>query len=138
MEHLPMYDSLVLSIMEKLPVFLQNIDTSDSYQAFRYVPGSGEKGFFYKLPASAGLKIDYYFTKLGKDLIYRFDVFKDSTVKIYIRNTESEKNMVYIVENLSYYPRQGTLMQPRTFPAKDTVLTPHWQYWMRVEEPRLF
>lgn len=136
-ENLPVYDSLIFAIMEKFSLFQQNIDKNDAYQVYRYVPGSYEPGAFKKLLKEPGPMIDYYFAKLGKDLIYRFDVFRDSTIKIYIRYTPYEAGLVDIEENLSYYPVEGT-MQQRTFPAKDTVLTKHWQYWMRVNTRRLF
>lgn len=136
-ENLPVYDSLILSIWEKLSLFQQHIDKNDAYQVYRYIPDSYEPGTFQKLLKEPGPKVDYYFAKLGKDLIYRFDVFKDSTVKIYIRDWPYEATRVDIEENLSYYP-SGTAMQQRTFPAKDTILTKHWQYWMRVNTRRFF
>lgn len=136
-ENLPVYDSLILSISEKLSLFQNNIDKNDAYQVYRYIPESYEPGTSKKLLKEPGPKIDYYFAKLGKDLIYRFDVFKDSTIKIYIRNRPYEASQVDIEENLSYYPLEGP-MQQRRFPSKDTVLTKHWQYWMRVNERRFF
>ncbi len=136
-EQLPVYDSLVSAITEKLSLFKQNIDKNDAYQVYRYTPESYEPGTFQKILKEPGPKIDYYFAKLGKGFIYRFDVFTDSTVKIYIRNWRDETTGLDMEENLSYYPKAGP-MQPRTFPSKDTVLTKHWQYWMRVNQGRLF
>ena len=136
-ENLPLYDSLISSIFEKLSLFLQKIDKNDAYQVYRYVPDSYEPGTFEKLLKEPGPKIDCYFAKLGKNFIYRFDVFKDSTIKIYIRSSPYEADHIDIEENLSYYPVEGN-MQQRTFPARDTILTKHWQYWIRVNERRFF
>ena len=136
-EKLPVYDSLVYAIIEKLPLFQKNINEKDSYQAFRYMPASKEADVFRKLPLGAGTDIDCYFTKLGKNFIYAFDVFKDSTIKIYIRNTPSETNLVDIEENLSYYSA-GRNIRQRKFPVKDTMLNKNWQYWSRFNKQLLF
>jgi hypothetical protein len=133
----PVYDSLIVSIQEKITLFRQLIDTTDAYRVYRYIPGHYESGAFNQLPKEAGNKIDYFFTKLGADYIYRFDVFMDSTIKIYIRNGPQESNQVDVEENLSYYPREDNI-QRRTYPAKDTMLHKHLQYWIRLNERRFF
>lgn len=134
---LPLYDSLLSSIEKNMGVFQKNIDPNDSYKSFRYKPGSAESGVFNVLPKEAGPEIEYYFSKLGKDLIYRFDVFTDSTIKIYISNRPSSLNGIYVEENLSYFPAEASITK-KTFPAKDTLLNRHCQYWMRVSERRFF
>lgn len=137
MERLPDYDSLVSAILEKFDVFQTDISKKDAYKSSRYMPGSFEEGVFNKLPMEAGTRIDQYFTKLGKDLIYGFDVFRDSTIKIYIRSYPLEKTSIDIDENLSYYPA-GARMQKREYPVKDTILNNHWQYWVRFDKQGLF
>jgi hypothetical protein len=136
-EKLPVYDSLASAILEKFPFFQQHINENDSYRAYKYMPGSDQADVFRKLPQEAAPKIDHYFTKLGKDFIYGFDVFKDSTIKIYIRNSPSEESQVDIEENLSYYP-VTTKIQRRELPVKDTLLNNHVQYWIRFNKRRLF
>jgi hypothetical protein len=136
-EKLPVYDSLVSAILENLPYFQQHIHEKDSYRAYKYMPLSYQIDVFTKLPQEVAPKIDHYFSKLGKEFIYGFDVFKDSTIKIYIRSSSSEKLQVDIEENLSYYPSRSNIRK-REFPSIDTLLNKHWQYWIRVNKQRLF
>jgi len=136
-ERLPLYDSLVSAILEKSLFFQQHINENDSYCAYKYMPLSDQTDVFKKLPQEVAPKIDLYFTKLGKDFIYGFDVFKDSTIKIYIRNSPSEELQVDIEENLSYYPVRSNIRR-RELPIKDTILNEHWQYWTRFNKRGLF
>jgi hypothetical protein len=136
-EKLPVYDSLVSAILEKSLFFQQHINEKDSYRAYRYLPLSAQTDVFRKLPPEVAPKIDLLFTKLGKDFIYGFDFFKDSTIKIYIRKRLSEKSLADIEENLSYYPVR-TNMRRREFPGKDTILNVHWQYWFRFNKRGIF
>ncbi len=136
-EKLPLYDSLANAIFAKIPVFRNNIDSNEAYQAFRFMPASNEKAVFKKLPAEAGTEIDRYIAQLGKDFFYGFDIFKDSSIKIYVRHQTVQKTKVEIEENLSYYP-VGKKMKEREYPIKDTVLDKHWQYWTRFDAPGLF
>ena len=136
-EKLPVYDSLVSAILENFPLFQKHINDEDSYRAYKYMPSSDDIEVFKKLPQETTPKIDQYFTRLGKDFIYGFDVFKDSTIKIYVRKRCSEKSQIDIGENLSYYPA-GTNMRRRELPDKDTILNKHWQYWTRFHKRSLF
>ena len=136
-QKLPIYDSLASAILENFSFFQQHINENDSYRAYKYMPGSDQADVFKKLPQEVAPKIEHYFTKLGKDLIYGFDVFKDSTIKIYIRNSPSEEPEVDMEENLSYYPVRSNI-QRRELPVKDTILNEHWQYWIRFNKRSLF
>ena len=136
-EKLSIYDSLTSAILEKFLFFQQHINENDSYRAYKYMPLSDQADVFKKLPQEVAYKIDHYFTKLGKDFIYGFDVFKDSTIKIYIRSSPSEKSQVDIEENLSYYPVRNNIRR-RELPIKDTILNEHWQYWTRFNRWSLF
>ena len=134
-EKLPVYDSLASVILKNFPLFLKQIKEDDSYRAFRYMPSSDE--VLNSLPTEIAPKIGEYFSLLGKEFIYGFDVFKDSTIKIYIRASYSQKSDVKIWENLSYYP-PGTYMRRRELPDKDTILNKNWQYWIRFHKRGLF
>lgn len=134
---LPIYDSLAHAILEKIQFFQQHLNENDSYRAYKYMPGSEQVDVFKKLPQDVAPKIDYFFTKLGKNFIYGFDVFKDSTIKIYIRNNLSAERQIDIEENLSYYPSNSNI-QRRELPIKDTLLNDHWQYWTRFKKRGLF
>lgn len=136
-EKLPIYDSLASAILENFSFFQQFINETDSYRAYKYMPGSDQTDVFKKMPQEVGPKIDHYFTKLGKDFIYGFDVFKDSTIKIYIRSRPSEESQVDIEENLSFYPVRRNIRR-RELPLEDSILNEHWQYWIRFTKRGLF
>ena len=133
---LPIYDSLAAAILKKSSFFQRHINEKDSYHSFRYMPSSHESGFSKKLPPEVAPEIDKYLAKLGKDFIYGFDVFKDSTIKIYIRRSRSDSFQVDILENLSYFPAADTIPR-RQFPVKDTILNKRWQYWIGFYKSRL-
>jgi hypothetical protein len=135
-EQLPVYDSLAVAILKKLPLFYI-LNGNDSNQAFRYSPASTESEVFKRLPTEAGTDIDRHFTQLGTNFIQGFDVFHDSTIKIYIRTLPRDSSKVNIDEHLSYYP-DGTKMKQREFPFKDTILNNRWQYWARFSKPEFF
>jgi len=134
---LPLYDSLARTISANLPLFHKYIDTTEAYKAFRYMPAAYEAGVYRQLPPELDSGISPIYTALGEHFIFGFDVFKDSTIKIYIRMYPVEKTMVDIAENLGYYPA-GKKMKQREFPVKDTVLNTHWQYWVRLDQQGLF
>jgi hypothetical protein len=135
-DKLPLYDSLVSAIIEKFSSFKKYIKDDDAYRAFRYMPSSGDPEVFIKLPPEAAPEITPYYSRLGKDLINGFDVFKDSSIKIYVRTRLSSKTQVEIRENLSYY--SGANIRDRVFPDKDTTLNKNWQYWAWFGKRDLF
>lgn len=133
---LPLYDSLASAILEKIPLIHQYIHADDAYHAFRFMPSSGEAEVFKKLPADLGNDIERHYNQLGTDFIYAFDVFKDSTIKIYLRKRTLDTEVDF-EENLSYFP-PGKNIKPREYPAKDSILNKHWQYWVRFDNPGFF
>jgi hypothetical protein len=133
---LPLYDSLASAIAEKIQLIHKHINADDAYHAFRYMPASNEAEVFKKLPPELGTDIDRYFNQLGKDFIYAFDIFKDSSIKIYVRSRTLETK-VDMDENLSYYPA-GKSIRQREYPVKDTILNMHWQYWARFDNQGFF
>ncbi len=101
---LPLYDSLASAIIDNFPAFSKFIKKDDGYRAFRYMPSSKEADMFIKLPPEAAPGIDPIFNQIGKDFITGFDLFKDSSIKIYIRSTYVDSTREDIEENLSYVP----------------------------------
>lgn len=134
---LPLYDSLAVSILESYPLFQNLINKDASYRAYRYMPLSDDKEIFKKLPGKGTEKISQYINRLGKDFIYGFDLFKDSTIKIYVRKSYSNQLRVDVRENLSYYP-PGNNIRRRDPPARDTVLNRNWLYWISFDERGIF
>lgn len=135
-DKLPTYDSLASAIINKLALFKQ-LNGNDSNIAFRFMPASTESQVFKRLPPEADTQIDELFARLGKDFVYGFDAFSDSSVKIYIRRSSVDSMKLDIEENLSYYPA-GLTMRQREFPIKDSILNTHWQYWARFSKQDLF
>lgn len=133
---LPLYDSLTTAISEKIGMILKHIHDDDSYHAFRYMPASKDAELFTKMPAETGAEIDRHFHNIGKDYIYAFDVFKDSTIKIYIRRRILDSK-VEMEETLGYYPA-GKTIGAKEYPVKDTILNNHWQYRARFDNPGFF
>jgi hypothetical protein len=133
---LPLYDSLASAISAKMPLIHKHIHDDDSYHAFRYMPASKQAEVLSKLPLELGTDIERYFSKAGSGFIYAFDVFKDSTIKIYVRRHKADKG-VDVLENLSYYPVVKKI-QHRDYPIKDTILNTHWQYWVRFDNESFF
>ena len=133
---LPLYDSLASAILKNMQLIHAHIQDDDAYHAFRYMPASTRPEVFKKLPPELGTDIDLYFNQLGKHFIFAFDVFKDSTIKMYVRSRTLETK-VDMEENLSYFP-SGRNIPKREYPLKDTVLNMHWQYWARFDNQGLF
>jgi hypothetical protein len=134
---LPLYDSLATAISKNLSVLLKATDTSEYNGAFRYMPVSNDPGVLKKLPENAAPEIGRYYAALGGNFIFGFDLFRDSTIKIYIRRRLSEMAPVDIEENLAYYPSANGIKK-RTFPVKDTVLNKYWQYYTRFNKQGFF
>ncbi len=135
-DKLPLYDSLVFVIKANFSSFEKFIKDGDSYRSFRYIPNSEDPDVFIKLPPAAEPKISPYYNRIGKDLIYGFDLFKDSSIKIHVRARRSPTSEVDIVENLSYYSKGN--IRKREFPEKDTTLNTNWQYWAWFGKEGLF
>lgn len=136
-EKLPAYDSLAAAILKEIRLFQVKVTEGDDYHAFRYMPTSNEPEVHKKLPDQIGANFSHYLSNIGSDFIYGFDVFKDSSIKIYVRKRIINSTKVEIEENLSYYPA-GNSKKQRDYPIKDTVLNKHWQYWARFDTPDLF
>ncbi|HEX2684586.1 MAG TPA: hypothetical protein VHL77_11665 [Ferruginibacter sp.] len=132
---LPLYDSMVSAIIRNFPSFSKYIRDKDSYHSFRYIPGSEELEVFFKLPPAAAPAIDPIYNSIGKDHIYGFEIFRDSSVKVFVR-TRLTGSKVDITEFMSYF--SGGNFRKREFPEKDTILDKHWQYWARFDKRGAF
>jgi len=135
-DRLPLYDSLAVAIIGNFPSFAKFIKDGDSYRSFRYIPDSQDPDVFIKLPPAAAPKVTPYYNRIGKDFIYGFDIFKDSSIKFHVRTRRSPESKVDIAEHLSYY--SGGNIRDRIFPEKDTTLNKNWQYWTSFGKRGLF
>lgn len=134
---LPLYDSLIAAIITNSPSFQKFIRDEDGHRSFTYLPFStDDPDVFIKLPPAAAPAVDPYFNRLGKDFIYGFEIFRDSSIKVYVRKKITPGSKVHIWENLSYYPKAN--IRPREFPDKDSILNRNWQYWVRFSRESLF
>ncbi|MEO6541344.1 MAG: hypothetical protein ABIN74_10150 [Ferruginibacter sp.] len=135
-DKLPLYDSLVSAIIQNYPAFGKFIRDENGHRTFLYIPASQDPDVFIKLPPQAAPKVSPYFDRPGKDFIYGFEIFKDSSIRIMARTRFSERSKVDIDEFLSYYPRGN--IKRREFPDKDTLLNTNWQYRARFNKRGAF
>jgi hypothetical protein len=131
---LPVYDSLANVLLRNYSSIQQHIGKSQTY--YSYLPAENGNDLYKVLPEQDAVKVKEYFTQLGDTFIDGFQVFKDSTIKILIRDTYIQSDHLEVGEQLSYYPFAREIKH-REFPAKDTILNKHWQYWIAFEE-RIF
>lgn len=134
---LPLYDSLAAAISAKLAVFHKILNKDEGYMAYQYMPASTEDWIHRTLPPEAGPDIGRFYNQIDSNFIYGFDVFRDSSIKVYIRTTKAESGLVDIEEHLAYFPA-GSKIKKREFPEKDTVLNSSWQYWTRFNKQDIF
>jgi hypothetical protein len=129
-EKLPIYDSLCAVLIRNFPFYQKEILENN---AFKLVFTRDSSGIYKQLPKEASLKINQYYRQLGTDFIYRLDIYKDSSIRISIRDTFIEKSKINIGERLSFFP-DSTGIRKREFPTKDTILNHQWQYWISFNE----
>ena len=132
---LPVYDSLANIIYQNISLFKRNTAEGDDYHAFRYMPGEKESDGFSQLPPVVAPLVNGQLALLDSSLLKGFDVFRDSSIKIYIR--ASEAGSIETVESLSFFP-PGKNIKRREPPVKDTVLNERWLYWARFDKNGLF
>jgi hypothetical protein len=133
-DKLPFYDSLVNVLLENFASIRPHIKDQSQYG---YMPAEDGNELYKVLPKPAADEVKLYLTQLGTNNIYGFDVFKDSTIRIHIRQIYSQADHLFIREKLSFYPT-GTKIRQREFPIKDTILNQHWQYWIVFDEQEFF
>ena len=133
-EKLPVYDSLVNVLLKYYPSIQEHSNNAPSYQ---FIPSAFSFDLYEKLPKEGAKKVEQYFFQLGRNFIYGFEVYKDSTIKIYIRDSSIKSHHLHINERLSFYP-PGKVIRQREFPAKDTVLNRNWQYWILFDQKKFF
>lgn len=126
---LPLYDSISRVLLQN---FLALQEEMKEHASFDY-SFSGTASFVNpKLPREAVERISAYQAQLGDQFLSEFSVYKDSTIKYSIRDTDLKFDDVTVRERLSYLPNGGT-MQRRKAPDKDTILNRNWQYWIRFD-----
>lgn len=130
MQRIPGYDSLVTVIRQYWPSIQQYIAENNS---FKYLATPESRDLYEELPKQGADSVRACFARLGEDYIYGFEVFRDSTIKVLVRDTYSKPFHTQIMERLSYFP-PGANIPPREFPIKDTLLNSNWQYWILFDE----
>ena len=126
---IPLYDSLGQLIIRNFA----SVSFSIEEHYFYYTHTTDTSVLLKIFPAADARKIHQVMNQLGEDHIYRFDVFKDSSIKFYIRDTYLDEYRMNIMERLSYIPGNEDI-QPRQPPIKDTIIGRNWQYWISFEE----
>ncbi|RYZ27004.1 MAG: hypothetical protein EOO10_13980 [Chitinophagaceae bacterium] len=126
---LPLYDSISRVLLQNFSALQEEIK---EHASFDYSFSGTASVVNPKLPREAAEKIKAYQAQLGKDFLFEFSVYKDSTIKYSVRDTDVKDHNVTVRERLSYLPNGGT-MQRRASPNKDTILNANWQYWIRFD-----
>ena len=90
-----------------------------------------------KLPSDAAEKINRIMNELGDKFLTEFSVYKDSSIKYSVRDTDLEAYGITVRERLSYLSN-GSTMRRREPPGKDTILNQNRQYWIRFDDRAVF
>ena len=131
---LPLYDSISRVLLQNFSALQPEIK---EHASFDYSFSGTAKLVNPELPQGVAQKITAYRVQLGEGFLDEFSVYKDSTIKYSVRDTEPEGFGVTVRERLSYLPNGGR-MQRREPPNKDTILNSNWQYWIRFDEKGVF
>jgi len=85
------------------------------------------------LPQEPGTKVKQWFKQLGDSLIFGFTLYKDSSVKIFVRDTYLDAYKLNVRERLSFNPK-GATIKNREFKTRDTLLNKNWEYWIWFDD----
>ena len=134
-EKLPIYDSLGRAIIQHYSAIYKPTKGEPTYVYIDYQDGDE---IYKDLPQDAAGKIKGYITELGPNFFFGFDLYKDSTMKIYVRDTLLKTFHMDVFERLSFFPAGTDSLKKRDFPSRDTILNKNWQYWIRFDNQGLF
>lgn len=123
---LPVYDSLGNVILQNYSSIHQYIRENNSY---KYIFSFDSTDVLKEFPKEGAVKIKELVNQLGEKFIYGFEVYRDSSIKIYIRDYNVKSYHLNVMERLSFYPDSSDIKK-RKFPFKDTILDRNWEYWI--------
>jgi hypothetical protein len=126
--NLPQYDTLRQIVLNNYHSFFLN-DTINNFTYFYNFDTSTQIGEHSNidLPKIIFPQTVRLFERIGKANISGFNIYKDSSFQLFIRNTHFTKYFLDIREILYWYP-EATRLRKEEFPMKDTLLTDKWQY----------
>jgi hypothetical protein len=130
---LPLYDSLVSLLIKNYPLIYQH--TKGPF--YRFIPSEDGTRLYKELPQEDAVKVKDYFTQIGDSLITGFDFYRDSTIKIFVRDIYVQSDHLNIEERLSFYPNEAGIKR-KEYPIKDTIINTHWQYWISFDKEAFF
>ena len=128
---LPIYDSLGKAIVKHYSAIYKPTKGEPSYVYIDYQDGDE---IYKDLPQDEAAKIRTYITQLGPNFFYGFDLYKDSTMKIYVRDSFLKPYSLNISERLSFFPKGTDKVRKRDYESRDTILNRNWQYWIAFDE----
>ena len=129
-DKIPLYDSLVQLLVKNFPSVKDHIRENLSYE---YEPYWDSVDLYKKFPREEAEKIDKAYHRLGDKFFSAFNIYKDSSVRISVRDYYIKEHQVTAREYLSYYPN-GASRKERDFLFKDTVVDKNWLYWIVFDE----
>ena len=115
-ERLPLYDSLSRLLIQNFPSLQPDIKEKNS---ILYERSKGPSFRSVTLPPETVAKINGYLQQLGENFITGFSVYKDSSIKYFVRDTYLEPYYLTVRDRLSYFPN-GRIMKHREPPLIKT------------------
>lgn len=127
-QNLPQYDTLRQIIFKRFDSFrLSNSKTYFTY-IYNFDTATHISGYSNTaIPKAIYSQTIQLFERIGRDNLFGFTIYKDSTVEFLIRNTHLKKYYLDFRERLYWYPKTINISTTK-FPIKDTILNERWQY----------
>jgi len=132
---LPIYDSLARSIVKHYAAIYKPTKGEPSYVYIDYQDGDE---IYKDLQPDEAARIKSLISQLGRDFFFGFDLYKDTTMKIYVKDSYIKESRMEMWERLSFFPEGSDSLKKRDFPSRDTMLNRNWHYWIRFDNEGLF
>lgn len=126
--HISLYDTLRQTILKNYSEFPWHNTQGNLVYIYNFDTSYNQIGInSFDIPIKIRSEIILLFNKLGQENIMGFTIAKDSSFKIFVRNTFLDTYDLDVRESLIWYP-QITKIEKLEFPFKDTLLSEKWQY----------
>jgi hypothetical protein len=126
--NLPLYDKLRQIVLNSFDSFYLSNTKNDFTYIYNFDTSTEISGRSNSdVPETIYPKTIQLFKRIGKENIFGFTIYKDSTFEILIRNTHLTQYFLDVRERIYWYPNTNKIGKTK-FPVKDTLLTDKWQY----------
>ena len=125
---LSLYDTLRKGILQNYSEFQWEEKQSSLTYIYNFDTTYYKGGInHFDIPRKIRSEIIQLFSKIGQTNILGFTIYKDSLLKIYVRNTFLDEHYLDVRESLNWYPQKNKI-EKLEFPYKDSLLSEKWQY----------